>query len=142
MRQWPGESGRRRRGLCPRGRAAHRNEPGCAGVVPSERTGLALTGTCAKVPAFNPAGRSLQSQYSRHHHVSVTKSDSAPSRMVAAVRRAVTAAGSDGPGQEMSSAAGDNRQRLAQFCPLKHVTLYQAQVSSIRWWFLISLAEP
>jgi hypothetical protein len=67
------------------------------GVVPSGRAGSALAGTCARVPVFKPTGRSLQSQYSRHRHVGVTKSDTAPTPIVVASPRAVTASGSDGP---------------------------------------------
>jgi hypothetical protein len=75
----------------------------------SGRTGSALAGTCARVPVFKPAGRSLkQPQYSRHHHVASTSSDTAPFLIVAAVRRTVTAACSDGPGQGQDHNGSEN----------------------------------
>lgn len=105
----------------PVGRAAHRTSLGCALVGSFRQTGSALAGTCAieatvwerhgkhgaapcgaycPAPRFRcsypPAGH-CKASVPWHHHVRSNQCDTAPPRIVAAVRRAVTAAGSDGP---------------------------------------------
>ena len=105
----------------PVDRAAHRTSLGCAWDGFILRTGSALAGTCAieatvwerhgkhgdapcgaycPAPRFRcsypPAGH-CKASVPGHHHVSSNQCGTAPTRIVAAVRRAVTAAGSDGP---------------------------------------------
>ena len=88
----------RMRKALPMGRAAHRASLGVPGMVPSGEPGRRLQGPA---PGFRcsypPAGRCWAS-VPGHRHVRRHQCDAAPTRIPAAVRRAVTAAGSDGPG--------------------------------------------
>lgn len=81
----------------PMGRAAHRASRGVPGMVPSGEPGRRLQ---EPAPGFRcsypPAGRCWAS-VPGHRHVHSHQCDAAPTRIAAAVRRAVTAAGSDGP---------------------------------------------
>lgn len=81
----------------PMGRAAHQASRGVPGMVPSGEPGRRLQ---EPAPGFRcsyrPAGCCWAS-VSGHHHVCSHQCDAAPTRIPAAVRRAVTAAGSDGP---------------------------------------------
>lgn len=105
----------------PVGRAAHRTSLGSAWEGSFRQTGSALAGTCAieatvwerhathgdapcgaycPAPRFRcsypPAGH-CKASMPGHHHVRSNQYGTAPTRIVAAVRRAVTAASSDGP---------------------------------------------
>ena len=79
------------------GRAAHRASRGVPGMVPSGEPGRRLQ---EPAPGFRcsypPAGRCWAS-VPGHRHVRSHQCDAAPTRIAAAVRRTVTAAGSDGP---------------------------------------------
>ena len=87
----------RMRKALPMGRAAHRASRGVPGVVPPGEPGRRLQ---EPAPGFRcsypPAGRCWAS-VPRHRHVRSHQCDAVPTRIPAAVRRAVTAAGSDGP---------------------------------------------
>lgn len=105
----------------PVGRAAHRTSLGCVWDGSIRRTGSALARTCAieatvwgrhgkhgDVPcgaccpaprfrcSYPPAGH-CRASVPGHHHVRSNQYGTAPIRIVAAVLRAVTAVGSDGP---------------------------------------------
>ena len=81
----------------PMGRAAHRASLGVPGMVPSGGPDRRLQ---EPAPGFRcsypPAGHCWAS-VPGHRHVRSHQCDAAPTRIAAAVRRAVTAAGSDGP---------------------------------------------
>lgn len=87
----------RMRKALPMGRAAHRASRGVPGMVPSGEPGRRLQ---EPAPGFRysypPAGRCWAS-VPGHRHVRSHQCDAAPTRIPAAVRRAVTAVGSDGP---------------------------------------------
>lgn len=87
----------RMRKALPMGRAAHQASLGVPGMVPSGQPGRRLQ---EPAPGFRcsypPAGRCWAS-VPGHRHVRSDQCDAAPTRIPAAVRRAVTAAGSDGP---------------------------------------------
>ena len=87
----------RMRKALPVGRAAHRTSLGVPGMVPSGEPGRRLQ---EPTPGFRcsypPAGRCWAS-VPGHRHVRSHQCDAAPTRIPAAVRRAVTAVGSDGP---------------------------------------------
>lgn len=87
----------RMRKALPMGRAAHQASLGVPGMVPSGEPGRRLQ---EPAPGFRcsypPAGRCWAS-VPGHRHVRSHQCDAAPTRIAAAVRRAVTAAGSDGP---------------------------------------------
>ena len=87
----------RMRKALPMGRAAHRASLDVPGVAPSGEPGRRLQ---EPAPGFRcsypPAGHCCIS-VPGHRHVRSHQCDAAPTRIPAAVRRAVTAAGSDGP---------------------------------------------
>ena len=87
----------RMRKALPMGRAAHQASLGVSGMVPSGEPGRRLQ---EPAPGFRcsypPAGRCWAS-VPGHRHVRSHQCDAVPTRIPAAVRRAVTAAGSDGP---------------------------------------------
>ena len=87
----------RMRKALPMGRAAHQASLGVPGMVPSGEPGRRLQ---EPAPGFRcsypPAGRCWAS-VPGHRHVRSHQCDAAPTRIAAAVRRTVTAAGSDGP---------------------------------------------
>lgn len=87
----------RMRKALPMGRAAHRASLDVPGMVPPGEPGRRLQ---EPAPGFRcsypPAGRCWAS-VPGHRHVRSHQCDAAPTRIAAAVRRAVTAAGSDGP---------------------------------------------
>lgn len=87
----------RMRKALPMGRAAHRASLGVPGLVPSGEPGRRLQ---EPAPGFRcsypPAGRCWAS-VPGHRHVRSHQCDAAPTRIAAAVCRAVTAACSDGP---------------------------------------------
>lgn len=87
----------RMRKALPMGRAAHQASLGVPGMVPSGEPGRRLQ---EPAPGFRcsypPAGRCWAS-VPGHRHVRSHQCDAVPTRIPAAVRRAVTAAGSDGP---------------------------------------------
>lgn len=86
----------RMRKALPMGRAAHQASLGVPGMVPPGE------GRRLQEPApglrclYPPAGRCWAS-VPGHRHVRSHQCDAAPTRIAAAVRQAVTAAGSDGP---------------------------------------------
>lgn len=87
----------RMRKALPMGRAAHQASLGVPGMVPPGEPGRRLQ---EPAPGFRcsypPAGRCWAS-VPEHRHVRSHQCDAAPTRIPAAVRGAVTAAGSDGP---------------------------------------------
>lgn len=87
----------RMRKALPLGRAAHQASLGVPGMVPPGEPGRRLQ---EPAPGFRcsypPAGRCWAS-VPGHRHVRSHQCDAAPTRIPAAVRRAVTAASSDGP---------------------------------------------
>lgn len=97
----------------PVGRAAHRTSLGVPGMVPSGEPGRRLQ---EPAPGFRcsypPAGRCWAS-VPGHRHVRSHQCDAAPTRIAAAVRRAVTAAGSDGPICLMPSPVAPTLQQRA-----------------------------
>ena len=64
--------------------------------------------------SYPPVGH-CRASMSGHHHACHKQWDAAPTRIVAAVRQTVTAAGSDGPVAGLLSAADTHQRRLAQF---------------------------
>ena len=79
------------------GRAAHQASLGVPGIVPSGEPGRRLQEPAPGLRcSYPPAGRCWAS-VPGHRHVRSHQCDAAPTRIAAAVRRAVTAAGSDGP---------------------------------------------
>ncbi len=92
-----GRSTQRMRKALPMGRAAHRASLGVPGMVPSGKPGRRLQ---EPAPGFRcsypPTGRCCISVLG-HRHVRSHQYDAAPTRIAAAVRRGVTAVGSDAP---------------------------------------------
>ena len=87
----------RMRKALPMGRAAHQASLGVPGMVPSGEPGRRLQEPAPGLRcSYPPAGRCWAS-VPGHRHVRSHQCDAAPTRIAAAVRRAVTAAGSDGP---------------------------------------------
>ena len=87
----------RMRKALPMGRAAHQASLGVPGMVPSGEPGRRLQEPAPGLRcSYPPAGRCWAS-VPGHRHVRSHQYDAAPTRIPAAVRRAVTAAGSDGP---------------------------------------------
>ena len=81
----------------PMGRAAHQASLGVPGMVPSGEPGRRLQEPAPGLRcSYPPAGRCWAS-VPGHRHVRSHQYDAAPTRIAAAVRRTVTAAGSDGP---------------------------------------------
>lgn len=81
----------------PMGRAAHGASLGVPGVVPPGEPGRRLQEPAPGVRcSYPPAGRCWAS-VTGHRHVRSHQCDAAPTRIAAAICRAVTAAGSDGP---------------------------------------------
>lgn len=87
----------RMRKALPMGRAAHQASLGVPGMVPSGEPGRRLQEPAPGLRcSYPPAGRCWAS-VPGHRHVRSHQCDAAPTRIAAAVRRTVTAAGSDGP---------------------------------------------
>lgn len=87
----------RMRKALPMGRAAHQASLGVPGMVPSGEPGRRLQEPAPGLRcSYPPAGRCWAS-VPGHRHVRSHQYDAAPTRIAAAVRRTVTAAGSDGP---------------------------------------------
>ena len=87
----------RMRKALPMGRAAHQASLGVPGMVPSGEPGRRLQEPAPGLRcSYPPAGRCWAS-VPGHRHVRSHQCDAAPTRIAAAICRAVTAAGSDGP---------------------------------------------
>ncbi len=82
----------------PVGRAAHRTSLGVPGMVPPGEPGRRLQEPAPGFRCSYPPAGCCWASVPRHRHVRRHQCDAAPTRIPAAVRRAVTAAGSDGPG--------------------------------------------
>lgn len=79
------------------GRAAHRASLGVPGMVPSGKPGWRLQEPAPGFRCSYPPAGCCWVSVPGHRHVRSHQCDAAPTRIAAAVRRAVTAAGSDGP---------------------------------------------
>jgi len=87
----------RMRKALPMGRAAHRASRGVPGVVPPGEPGRRLQEPAPGFRCSYPPAGLCWASVPGHRHVRSHQCDAVPTRIAAAVRRAVTAAGSDGP---------------------------------------------
>ncbi len=87
----------RMRKALPMGRAAHQASLGVPGMVPSGEPGLRLQEPAPGFRCSYPPAGCCWASVPGHHHVRSHQCDAGPTRIPAAFRRAVTAAGSDGP---------------------------------------------
>lgn len=119
----------------PMGRAAHGASPGVPGVVPPGEPGRRLQEPAPGVRcSYPPAGRCWAS-VPGHRHVRRHQCDAAPTHIAAAIcRRAVTAAGSDGPICLTSSPVAPAWQQ--RLCPPGLLAVFRCQPCtrrSARW---------
>ena len=87
----------RMRKALPMGRAAHQASLGVPGMVPSGEPGWRLQEPAPGFRCSYPPAGCCWASVPGHRHVRSHQCDAAPTHIPAAVRRAVTAAGSDGP---------------------------------------------
>lgn len=92
-----GRTTQRMRKALPMGRAAHRASLGVPGLVPSGEPGRRLQEPAPGFRCSYPPAGCCWASVPGHRHVRRHQCDAALTRIAAAVRRAVTAAGSDGP---------------------------------------------